>query len=81
MPFIEYICQFRKSIPCLQALLTMKKYQKQSADRKQKINIALLHCILNYPTNDENANLGMLLDLKKYPNYIIGYSDHTSLMI
>ena len=40
--------------------------------------LALLHCILNYPTKEEDANLGMILDLKrKFPDKIIGYSDHT----
>jgi sialic acid synthase SpsE len=40
--------------------------------------IVLLHCILNYPTNDNNANLSMISNLKKtYPEYVIGYSDHT----
>lgn len=42
-------------------------------------NIALLQCILNYPTDISNANLGMILDLKnKFPNHVIGYSDHTN---
>tara|TARA_Y100001970_G_scaffold260213_1_gene342050 strand:+ start:6434 stop:7516 length:1083 start_codon:yes stop_codon:yes gene_type:complete len=41
-------------------------------------NIALLHCILNYPTIKENANLSMIKSLKSsYKNHIIGYSDHT----
>ncbi len=41
-------------------------------------DIALLHCILNYPTKSLNANLSMISSLKKtYPNHIIGYSDHT----
>jgi N-acetylneuraminate synthase len=40
--------------------------------------LALLHCVLNYPTPDEHANLGMLLGLKRaFPDKIIGYSDHT----
>ena len=40
--------------------------------------ISLMHCILNYPTLDSNANLGMIVDLKKkFPNYKVGYSDHT----
>lgn len=34
--------------------------------------------MLNYPTADENANLGMLLGLKRaFPDKLIGYSDHT----
>ncbi len=41
-------------------------------------NIALLHCILNYPTDDANAHLRMIEGLKRaYPYNIIGYSDHT----
>ena len=39
---------------------------------------ALLHCILNYPTENVNAHLGMIAGLKRaYPHHIIGYSDHT----
>lgn len=41
-------------------------------------HVALLHCILNYPTADENANLRMLGDLAaRYPECVLGYSDHT----
>ncbi len=40
--------------------------------------VVLMHCILNYPTKDENANLNMISSLKKeFPECIIGYSDHT----
>ena len=41
-------------------------------------DVALLHCILNYPTENINANLGMIEALiKTYPENLIGYSDHT----
>jgi len=41
-------------------------------------DIALLHCILNYPTADEDANLWMLNNLaERYPECVLGYSDHT----
>ena len=41
-------------------------------------DIALLHCILNYPTDNANAHLRMIEGLKRaYPRNIIGYSDHT----
>lgn len=40
--------------------------------------LALLHCILNYPTENANAHLRMIDGLKRaYPNHILGYSDHT----
>ena len=41
-------------------------------------SIALLHCILNYPTKGQDANLDMICGLQRaYPDMIIGYSDHT----
>ncbi len=44
--------------------------------RKKSKKIIILHCILNYPTKKENANLNMILDLKKdYKE--VGLSDHS----
>jgi N-acetylneuraminate synthase len=41
-------------------------------------DIALLHCILNYPTENVNAHLRMIQGLRRaYPERVIGYSDHT----
>ena len=43
-----------------------------------KYKICLMHCVLNYPTDYDNANLNYISILKKnFPGYIIGYSDHT----
>ena len=40
--------------------------------------LSLLHCVLNYPTADHNAHLGMITALREeYPDILIGYSDHT----
>jgi len=79
LPFVEYICQFNKpiilstgasSVPEIhEAVETIEKYGNP---------LCLMHCILNYPTADEHANLGMILDIKKkFPEAIPGYSDHT----
>lgn len=41
-------------------------------------NIAILHCVSEYPTNPIHVNLRTIPYLKEqYPNYTIGYSDHT----
>ena len=41
-------------------------------------DIALMHCILNYPTEISNAHLRMISGLRRaYPDRLIGYSDHT----
>lgn len=40
--------------------------------------IALMHCILSYPTRHEDANLAQIETLRRvYPDLKIGYSDHT----
>lgn len=39
--------------------------------------IVLLHCVLNYPTPEDHAQLGMIQVLKRaFPDCMIGYSDH-----
>ena len=41
-------------------------------------DIVLLHCILNYPTDNANAHLRMITGLKRaFPERLVGYSDHT----
>ncbi|MBM3937088.1 MAG: shikimate dehydrogenase [Sphingomonadales bacterium] len=41
-------------------------------------NISILHCVSEYPTRPENANLLSIKALRNtYPNYAVGYSDHT----
>ncbi|NRA15627.1 MAG: N-acetylneuraminate synthase family protein [Oceanospirillaceae bacterium] len=40
--------------------------------------LALLHCISNYPTLPENAQLALIETMRlRYPDITIGYSDHT----
>lgn len=79
LPFIESICSYQKPI----ILSTGGSYlyeiiEAESWIAKHGNPLALLHCILNYPTTDQNANLGMIAGLKKhFPQHIIGYSDHT----
>ena len=40
--------------------------------------LAILHCVSAYPTNEDNANLMVINELLgKFPNCVIGQSDHT----
>lgn len=79
LPFIEYMCQFNK--PIILSTGASYLWEVQEAVEligKNKNPLCLMHCILNYPTDDKNANLGMLLDIKrKFPDAVLGYSDHT----
>lgn len=45
---------------------------------KHHENISILHCVSEYPTQPQNVNLLTINYLQKnYPNFKIGYSDHT----
>ena len=78
-PFIEYICGFNKPVILSTGASNPQEIKEAMGWVEAYGNkIALLHCILNYPTQNKNANLGMILGLKHmFPGKIIGYSDHT----
>ena len=76
---IDYICNFNKPILLSTGASNLIEIKNAVKWIKQhNVSLGLLHCILNYPTKNSNANLGMIQDLKKeFPNDTIGYSDHT----
>lgn len=78
-PFIEYICDFNKPIVLSTGAAYLWEIQQAVEWIEGKGNsLSLLHCVLNYPTNDDVANLGGITLLKeKFPQHTIGYSDHT----
>jgi 3-deoxy-D-glycero-D-galacto-nononate 9-phosphate synthase len=49
-----------------------------SSITKKHSKISILHCVSEYPTQPKNVNLKTITWLiEKYPEYQIGYSDHT----
>ncbi|MDC0994022.1 N-acetylneuraminate synthase family protein [bacterium] len=78
-PFIEYMCNFGKPIILSTGASHLHEiHEAVSWIEKCGNSLALLHCVLNYPTADENANLGMIQGLKRaFPGRLVGYSDHT----
>lgn len=78
-PFIEYIADFGKPIILSTGASYLHEIQEAAGWIGDKGSpLALLHCILNYPTDDNNANLGMIRGLQlEFPDKVIGYSDHT----
>ena len=78
-PFIETICDYGKPIILSTGASNLDEIKEAVMWINSNGNdLALLHCILNYPTKNENANLAMIQDLKKsFPGHLIGYSDHT----
>ena len=80
IPLLKKISRKRKPIVLSTGAATISEIK--NALRTIKSNgvnkVVLMHCILNYPTMDINANLRMIKGLKKtFPNNLIGYSDHT----
>ena len=80
LPFIEHIARKNKPI----FLSTGASYLGEIETAVQSIlktgnnQICILHCILQYPTGYENANLNMIKYLRQvFPDYLVGFSDHT----
>lgn len=80
LPFVEYMA--KKGKPILLSIGASNEDEiEKTVDVIRKYNsqpLCLLHCVLEYPTPYEHANLNKIVSLKeKYPDLIIGYSDHT----
>lgn len=80
IPFIEY--QAKKGKPMLLSVGASNLSEIELAvDTIRSVNdkeLALLHCVLEYPTPIEHANLKKIKTLKQqFPDCYIGYSDHT----
>ena len=78
-PFIELQCKFGKPILLSTGASHLWEIQEAVSIIQQHGNpLVLFHCVLNYPTPDPNANLGMIRGLMNhFPNMVPGYSDHT----
>jgi sialic acid synthase SpsE len=78
-PFIDILCSYNKPVILSTGAAWMWEVEQTVGWIEDHGNaIALLHCVLNYPTADENANLAMIPELaRKFPHLLIGYSDHT----
>lgn len=81
LPFIHYIAKKQKPI----FISTGAAYLSEIEEAVRVIKnagcnkIVLLHCVLSYPTNPEDANLHVISTLKHtFPNIQIGFSDHVA---
>lgn len=80
IPFLKYLAKKRKPMFISTGASTIPEIREavKTIRRQGNGQIALLHCISNYPALDENVNLKMIICLKKnFPDLPIGYSDHT----
>lgn len=80
LPFIEFMAKKNKPILMSTGASNFDEIKKAVNVIRQYNNkeLVLLHCVLEYPTPYQDANLSKIVTLKKnFPDLYIGYSDHT----
>ncbi|WP_320045960.1 N-acetylneuraminate synthase family protein [uncultured Ilyobacter sp.] len=80
IPFIRHIAKKGKPIYISAGAAYISEVEEAVRVIKEEgcTDICVLHCILSYPTKNEDANLNMIKHLKQiFPDIKIGYSDHT----
>ena len=80
IPFIQYIAKKNKPILLLTGAATLNEIKRavKAIEEVSTVDIAIMHSVLAYPTEYRDANLAMIKDLvQNFPEYEIGYSDHT----
>ena len=74
----NYLARVKKPVIISTGMSSMNDVKKtiQVYKKNKNPNIALLHCVSNYPCSIKSINLNVLNSLKKF-GFTIGYSDHS----
>ncbi len=80
LKFVEY--QAKKNKPVMLSVGASNEDEIRTTlaciRKYNDLPIILMHCVLEYPTPYEHANLNKIVSLAKtFPDVIVGYSDHT----
>ncbi|UTE77499.1 N-acetylneuraminate synthase family protein [Rossellomorea sp. KS-H15a] len=79
-PFLKKLANYNKPLILSTGASTIGEIESavRVIEEAGNKNIALLHCVLSYPTQHEDAHLNMIKHIKTvFPQYTVGYSDHT----
>ncbi len=80
IPFIRHIAGKGKPVFLSTGAATLGEIEHAVNTVREAGNdqICIMHCVLDYPTGYENANLNMIKHLGRvFPGYLLGFSDHT----
>lgn len=80
LPLIRHIAKKRKPIILSTGASSFSEIQSAIGEIREinQQDLCIMHCVLNYPTEIENANLARIQLLSdSFPSVEIGYSDHT----
>ena len=80
IPLIKYIARKNKEIILSTGMSNFVDIKRavNAIEKENNKKISILHCITDYPSKIEDANLNVLKTLKKKLKYKIGLSDHTN---
>jgi N-acetylneuraminate synthase/N,N'-diacetyllegionaminate synthase len=79
LPFLEYIAKKKKPILLSTGMSYLGEVEEayRTIEKAGVREIALLHCVTNYPAQPADSNLAALRTMKRAFSVPIGYSDHT----
>jgi len=79
LPLIRHVAQKKKPMIISTALGNIGEMEEalETCRRAENEQIALLHCIAQYPAQPEHANLNVIKTMQLAFDVPIGYSDHT----
>ncbi len=79
-PFLDYLARKGKPIIISTGFSTLAEIDRavRTIEEAGNTDIAILHCVANYPPKDENVNLNNIDYFRNvFPKYPIGFSDHS----
>jgi N-acetylneuraminate synthase len=77
-PLMDAVVETKKPVLLSTGASTLREIERAYYHHLAGCAVALLHCVLAYPTPPEAANLLSIPILaQRFPNALIGYSDHT----
>lgn len=78
LALLDYLNQHVEEVFLSTGMATLKEV-KEAVSRLDRVkSTAILHCVTQYPVEDQDANLRAIPVLASaFPDHIVGYSDHT----
>ncbi len=80
LPLLRHVAAKNKPVIISTGAASMEEIKEAVGILESQGNgqIAILHCVTNYPTQVQDVNLNMMKHLMEtFPQYPVGYSDHT----
>lgn len=75
---LDYVNEYARVVFLSTGMATIKEIREALSHLSRVEKCYILHCVTQYPCRDEEANLLAIKTLQReFPDYEIGYSDHT----